>query len=229
MIIGGFLKFTLIDYPGKIAASIFTRGCNFRCPYCHNPQLVLPRRYQLPLDNNEILNLLQERFGRLDGIVITGGEPLLQEGLEIFLEKLKAIGYAVKLDTNGSRANPLKKLINRELVDYIAMDIKAPFQHYVKSIQVPVNLEQIKKSIDIIRESGLDYEFRTTIARNLHTNAEIKEISEFLVPGDNYYLQNYIEARRVGHTNMELQPFEKSELEELTAYFCGLGINCQSR
>jgi len=229
MIIGGFLKFTLIDYPGKIAAIIFTRGCNFRCPYCHNPQLVLPRRYQLPLENQDVLKLLKERYGRLDGVVITGGEPLLQEGLVSFLYKLKSFGYEVKLDTNGSRAGILKKLIDRKLVDYIAMDIKADFDNYVKTIQVPINIAQIKKSMEIIRESGIDYEFRTTIAKNLHTIDEIKNIADLLNSGEIYYLQNYVNAIRVGHSKQELLSFEAKEIAEFEEYFCSKGILCQAR
>jgi pyruvate formate lyase activating enzyme len=229
MIIGGFLKFTLIDYPGKIAAVIFTRGCNFRCPYCHNPQLVLPRRYQLPLENQDILKLLKERYGRLDGVVITGGEPLLQEGLVPFLYKLKSFGYEVKLDTNGSRAGILKNVIDKKLVDYIAMDIKADFDNYVKTVQVPINLAQVKKSMEIIRESGIDYEFRTTIAKNLHTIEEIKNIADLLKSGEIYYLQNFVNAIRVGHSKQELLSFEANEIADLEEYFCSKGIICQAR
>jgi pyruvate formate lyase activating enzyme len=229
MIIGGLLKFTLIDYPGKIAASVFMRGCNFRCPYCHNPQLVLPRRFQLPLEEKEVLKFLLERFGKLDGVVITGGEPLLQEGLSAFLYKIKTFGYKIKLDTNGSRANRLADLISKELVDYIAMDIKAAFQCYSKTIQVPINMEQIKQSMNIIRQSGLEYEFRTTIARNLHSKDEIKAIAELLLPQEIFYLQNFIEARRVGNSSQELLSFEKIEMQQLVDHFDQRGIHCQSR
>lgn len=229
MLIGGLLKFTLIDFPGKIAAAVFTRGCNFRCPYCHNPQLVLPRRYQLPLNNDEILDFLYKRYGKLDGVVVSGGEPLLQEGLQGFLHKLKKTGYKIKLDTNGTRAGKLKALIKNELVDYIALDIKAPFTKYVDTVHVPVNIEQIQKSINIIRQSKVDYEFRTTIVKNLHQINEIKNIVDILRENEKYYLQNYVEAPHVGSSKIKMMPFSKEEILGLQEHFTSKGINCQLR
>lgn len=229
MIIGGIHKFSLIDFPGKISAILFTRGCNFRCPYCHNPQLVLPRRYQLPLENKEIHEFLLKRQGRLDGIVITGGEPLLQEDLAGFLRKIKNMGYAVKVDTNGTKPAHLKTLLSEDLVDYIAMDVKAPVDKYANIVKVPVNSDQIMRSMMLIRESGVKYEFRTTIVKKLMSMESIKEISELLQEGEIYYLQNFIESRRVGHKDLEMSSFSKEEVDELTAYFKVRGINCFSR
>lgn len=229
MIIGGIHKFSLIDFPGKISAILFTRGCNFRCPYCHNPQLVLPRRYQLPLENKEIHEFLLKRQGRLDGIVITGGEPLLQEDLAGFLRKIKNMGYAVKVDTNGTKPAHLKTLLSEDLVDYIAMDVKAPVDKYANIVKVPVNSDQIMRSMMLIRESGVKYEFRTTIVKKLMSMESIKEISELLQEGEIYYLQNFIESRRVGHKDLEMSSFSKEEVAELTAYFKVRGINCFSR
>lgn len=214
MKIGGFLKFSLIDFPGKISAVIFTQGCNFRCPFCHNPELVLPRRFQLPIPEAEVIELLKQRFGKLDGVAITGGEPLIQPDLEEFIFKIKQIGYAVKIDTNGSYPAILKKLINKNLIDYIAMDIKAAPNNYPKAIDTPVNLDYIRRSIQTIRESGLPYEFRTTIVKNLHTIEDIREIAALLNSSDNFVLQNFRPAKRVGHKDLPLAAFEPEELEE---------------
>ena len=229
MKIGGFLRFSLIDFPGRISAVVFTQGCNFRCPFCHNPELVLPRRFQLPLVEEEVMELLQQRFGKLDGVTITGGEPLLQPDLEEFLYKIKRIGYDIKLDTNGSYPGVLKKLINRELVDYLAMDVKAALANYPKVIDMPVNLDYIVRSMDIIRQSGLPYEFRTTIVKNLHTVEDIKEIAKILHPEDRYALQNFRPAKRVGHKDLPLAAFDEPELAEFEQILSAHNLNYSLR
>ena len=214
MKIGGFLRFSLIDFPHKIAAVVFTQGCNFRCHFCHNPELVLPRRFQLPIPEKEVIDLLKARYGLLDGICITGGEPLMQPDLEDFVLKLKQIGYEVKLDTNGYYPSILNKFIHQNLIDYIAMDIKAAPDNYPQICGTPLNLDYITRSIQIIRESGLPYEFRTTLVKNLHTREDVIEIARLLQSQDNYIMQNFRATKRVGHKDLVLAAFESDEIQD---------------
>ena len=150
MRIGGFQKFSLLDYPGKMAAIIFTQGCNFRCGYCYNLSLMCPEHFNEPLDEKEILGFLELRKGKLEGVVVTGGEPTIQLGLDDFLSKIKAMGYAIKLDTNGNRPDVLARLIESKLVDFIAMDIKTSLDRYEQAVGVSLDTQNIKKSIDLI-------------------------------------------------------------------------------
>ncbi|RKY56579.1 MAG: anaerobic ribonucleoside-triphosphate reductase activating protein [Candidatus Neomarinimicrobiota bacterium] len=191
MIIGGFQKFSLIDYPGKIGAIVFTQGCNFRCPYCHNPELVKPRMFKEPIPEEIVLDFLEKRRGMLEGVVITGGEPLLQKDLSIFLRNIKKMGYAIKLDTNGSFPERLKEIINDKLVDYIAMDIKAPLEKYGFISGVNVNTEDIRRSIKIIMHSDLDYQFRTTVVKSLLSIEDVKKICELINSARSYVLQKF--------------------------------------
>jgi len=229
MKIGGLLKFSLIDYPYKISAVIFTQGCNFRCPFCHNPELVLPRRFQLPISVEDILSFLKMRFGKLDGVVITGGEPFFHDDISELIQRIKEIGYSIKLDTNGSRPARLSDLIRSKLIDYIALDIKAAPVNYSKVTGVPVNVDYIMKSIELIRESGLPYEFRTTIVKNLHETEEFNELAELLHPEDSYILQNFTPSKRVGAKELPLAPFEKKELKEILDIFQAKGIYAKLR
>ena len=178
MKIGGLIKFTLIDFPGRPAAVIFTQGCNFRCRYCHNPELVYPHLFTDPAPTEEIMSFLQRRQGSLDGVVISGGEPTLHDDLPAFIAQIKELGYAVKLDTNGTRPEMLQELIDKKLVDYIAMDLKAPLDKYVLITGIETNPEIILKSMDIIRQSGLEYEFRTTYDKEVLTDADIEQLQE---------------------------------------------------
>ena len=166
MTISGMEKLTLLDYPANTACLIFTQGCNFRCPFCHNKNLLMDTNGDGIIDENEVLNYLKKRKGLVDGICISGGEPLLQRDIESFIKKIKEIGVKVKLDTNGSNPQKLKKLIDMGLIDYVAMDIKNDFSNYDKTSGVDnINIENIKKSIDILENSNIEYEFRTTITR----------------------------------------------------------------
>ncbi len=178
MKIGGLIKFTLIDFPGRPAAVIFTQGCNLRCRYCHNPELVYPHLFTEPAPTEEIMSFLQRRQGSLDGVVISGGEPTLHDDLPAFISQIKELGYAVKLDTNGTRPEMLQELIDKKLVDYIAMDLKAPLDKYVLITGIETNPEIILKSMDIIRQSGLEYEFRTTYDKEVLTDADIEQLQE---------------------------------------------------
>ncbi len=189
MIIGGFQKFSLLDYPNEIAAIIFTQGCNFRCPYCHNPQLVDPDRYIDTVSEEFVLDFLQTRKGKLSAVSITGGEPILQKDLADFLFKVRLMGYKIKIDTNGSIPNSIKELVDSDLIDYWAMDIKAPPGLYQTVSRSAVDPNDILTSMDFIRNSGKPYEFRTTLFDALFNWRDINEIRQILKPGDKYYLQ----------------------------------------
>ena len=188
MKIGGLVKFTLIDFPGRPAAIVFTQGCNFRCRYCHNPELVYPHLFMEPTPEEEIWSFLKRRQGTLEGVVVSGGEPTMHEDLPAFMARLKELGYATKLDTNGSRPEMLQKLIENKLVDFIAMDLKAPLEKYGAITGVETNPEILRRSMALIRQSGLEYEFRTTYDKEVLTDADIKVLEE-LTEHKNYRVQ----------------------------------------
>lgn len=188
MKIGGLIKFTLIDFPGRPAAVIFTQGCNFRCRYCHNPELVYPHLLQTSMPEEDLMAFLRRRQGTLEGVVVTGGEPTLQPDLLRFLADIKAMGYFVKLDTNGTRPEVIKEAISKKLVDYIAMDLKAPLDKYSLITQVEFEPATLQQSMDIIRQSGLGYEFRTTYDQEVLTDEDIKAISDS-IQGQHYRVQ----------------------------------------
>ena len=197
MRIGGFQKFSLLDYPGKIAAIVFTQGCNFRCGYCHNPQLVCPRQFQATVEESVVLGFLGSRRGKLQGVVVSGGEPTVQKGLLDFLDKLKAMGYAVKLDTNGSDPQKLASIIELHLADFIAMDIKTSLARYEKAVGVKPDIERIKASIDLIIKSGLPYQFRTTLVKAHCSGEDLKDIQELIGPSRCHALQSFIPSSRI--------------------------------
>lgn len=188
MKIGGLVKFTLIDFPGRPAAIIFTQGCNFRCRYCHNPELVYPHMFTEPVTEEEIWSFLKRRQGTLEGVVVSGGEPTLHEDLPVFMARLKEMGYATKLDTNGARPAVLKELINKKLVDFIAMDLKAPLEKYSVITGIETSPAILKESMDLIIHSGLEYEFRTTYDKEVLTDADITALQE-LTGRKNYRVQ----------------------------------------
>ena len=195
MIIGGFQRFSLIDYPGKICAIIFTQGCNFRCPYCHNRELVNPKLFQEPIDENDIFRFLEKRKGKLDAVEITGGEPTLQPDLIEFMRKIKAMGFLIKLDTNGTNPEVVEKIIKNKLVDYIAMDVKAPLEKYEKVVRAKVDKQKIKEAISLIMNSHIDYEFRTTIIKNILTKEDIIDIAKTIKGSKLYVLQKFIHSK----------------------------------
>jgi pyruvate formate lyase activating enzyme len=189
MKIGGLQKFSLLDYPGELSAIIFTQGCNFRCPYCHNPELVDPVRYSPLLDTEWVLRFLYKRHKKLSAVVVTGGEPTLQEDLIPFLKLIKAMRYKIKLDTNGSHPDVLQEIGNLGLVDYWAMDIKAPIKLYKVITRADLEFGTIEKSMDTIRQSGIEYEFRTTYFDLLLSSADLASMQELLKPGDRFIIQ----------------------------------------
>lgn len=190
MIISGIQKLSLLDYPDKTCATLFTYGCNFRCPFCHNSPLVTRNAPAQVLDEKEVLDFLEKRKGLLDGVTISGGEPLLQKDIGEFIDKVKAMGYLVKLDTNGSKPDELEKIIKK--VDFIAMDIKNSMDKYAQTVGLPVvDIVSIRRSAKIIMESGKDYEFRTTVVKELHTVEDIEKIGKWLKGSKRYSLQNF--------------------------------------
>jgi len=192
MIIGGLRKFSLIDYPGKVAAVIFTQGCNFRCGYCHNPGLVDPRRFGTPLSEEEVFQFLRRRQGQLQGVVVSGGEPTIHRDLEEWLRRIRDLGYAVKLDTNGGRPDVVRRLLNERLLDYIAMDVKAPLGKYALLTEGRDYSSQIQESIHLIQTSGIDYQFRTTVVPQLLDREDLRHIRELVNDDPHYCLQPFV-------------------------------------
>lgn len=215
MLLGGLQKFTLIDYPGKIAATVFTVGCNFLCPFCHNPELVDPKEIkgQPIISESEFFEFLKSRQGELDGVCITGGEPTLHKDLPDFLSKIKNLGFAVKLDTNGSHPEILEKLITEKLVDYIAMDIKAPAEKY-NEIAGGVGIDKIKKSVELIKNSEIDYEFRTTVVPKFHKKDDFIKIAEWLKGAKKYFLQQFYATKTLDDCLKDERSYSKEELEQ---------------
>ena len=191
MLIHGLQKMTLLDYPGYVACTVFLNGCDFRCPYCHNFELV-DGTAQALMDDEEFFAFLGKRKGLLDGVCISGGEPLLHKDIDDFIRRIREMGFKVKLDTNGYHPDMLKKLIDEGLLDYIAMDIKNSFAKYAVTTGAPnINTSIIKKSISIIMNSGVDYEFRTTVAGGLHQADDFEQIGAMIPDAKAYYLQQF--------------------------------------
>jgi pyruvate formate lyase activating enzyme len=216
--IAGWQKCSLIDFPGKIAAVIFTQGCNFRCPFCHNPELWSTDGAG-QVDGEEIFNYLEGRRGRLEGIVISGGEPTLQVGLVPFLRRIRAMDFATKLDTNGSRPDVLADLLEKRLLDLVAMDIKHIFSRYRVACGREVSTESIVESLRLLRGSGLDYELRTTIVPTIHCPEEVKELRKIVAGAPRFAIQNFSPPSAADPSLRSLKPFSREVLEELEATF----------
>ncbi len=214
MKIGGFQKFSLIDYPDKISAVIFTQGCNFRCPYCHNPEL-LALDQKTKFDETEILSFLNSRQNQLDAVVITGGESTLQNDLFEFIKKIKSLGFLIKLDTNGTNPQIIKKLLDKGLIDYIAMDIKGPLEKYEQITQTTVNLDSILQSIKLVKQCP-DYEFRTTVTREQLSIDDINQIANLLSGSKKYFLQKYITRSDEKNTKKRFSAYKTKELTDIS-------------
>ena len=193
MNVQGYQKLTLLDFPGKVACTVFTGGCNLRCPFCHNASLVLSPREGDNLEE-EVLSYLARRQGILEGVCITGGEPLLQPDLSDFIEKVKKMGFSVKLDTNGSDPDALAALLSRGNIDYIAMDIKSSPEGYEKAIGKKMDFDRFARSVDLIRKSGVPYEFRTTLVKGIHTEEDLVQIGRWLKGEEKYFLQGFVDS-----------------------------------
>ena len=189
----GFAKMTLLDYPSKVACTVFTSGCNFRCPFCHNALLV--EENGETYSEEEILEFLEKRKGLLDGVCVTGGEPLLQPDIEEFISKIKAMGYSVKLDTNGSFPEKLISLVEKGLIDYVAMDVKNCMEKYALSVGIEnFNTQNIEKSIDFLLTGAVDYEFRTTVVAEHHDIQDIEAIGRRIKGAKRYFLQKFVDS-----------------------------------
>lgn len=191
MIIKGLQKTTLLDFPGKVACTVFTGGCNFRCPFCHNASLVLSHKELPDLSEDYFFDFLSKRCGILDGVCITGGEPLLQHDIIPFIERIHSLGFAVKLDTNGSFPEKLRRIVEAGLVDYIAMDIKSCHAKYEQSAGVGVSADTIFDTARYIMSSGIAYEFRTTVVKELHSCEDILDVARSIEGADGYFLQAF--------------------------------------
>ena len=213
MRIAGLQKLTLLDYPEHTACTVFTAGCNLRCPFCHNSELVLPERKPPLLAEEEFFSFLSKRQGILDGVCVTGGEPLLQPDIGDFLARIKALGFAVKLDTNGTRPQVLRQLVERGLVDYVAMDIKNSPDSYAKTAGIPdMDLTPIRESVDYLMSGAVDFEFRTTVADGLHTAQDMTAIGQWLQGAKRYYLQQFKDSGDI--LSPGLQPPSQERLEQ---------------
>ncbi len=225
MLLGGFQKMTLIDFPGKIATTVFTVGCNFRCPFCHNPELVFISSSSSPVKKEDqekieadFFQHLEKRKGQLEGVCITGGEPTIQSDIIEFIEKIKKMGYAVKLDTNGTHPKIVKKIIKEKLVDYIAMDIKNQITKYDLATGVKFYQEQIKESVKLIMQGGIPYEFRTTVVPGIHTPEDFLVIAQWLKGAKKYWLQKYEDGKildpnlkeKIKNKTLDLEQIKKS-------------------
>lgn len=227
MIIGGLEKMTLIDYPGQLAAIVFTKGCNFRCHFCYNPLLVWPdretdeKKYEKTyptITEDEFFLFLESRKGRLDGIVITGGEPTLHRDLPEFIKKIRAFGYKIKLDTNGTNPEALSDLLKENLLDYIAMDLKAPYDKYENVTGVKINCQNLEKSVKMVIESDLPHEFRTTVVPGLLELSDFDKMGQAISGADAWYLQKFKSDTELVDRDLERHaPFSDKEMEEMAS------------
>lgn len=220
MIIAGIQKTTLIDYPGKIACIVFLAGCNFRCPWCYSSELVLPVKImsQPKFSEKEFFDFLRERKGLLEGVVICGGEPTVNKDLPQFIEKIKNLGFFVKLDTNGSNPKMLKDLVNTKLVDYVAMDIKTSLDNpaYKMILGENVKLDDIKESVDFLKKGNVGFEFRTTCVPEIHSKEEFAQIANWIGgPNITYYLQGFRAEKTIDPEFEKIKPFEDKFLKDI--------------
>ncbi len=213
MIIKGVQKLSLIDYPGKVACTLFTFGCNFRCPYCHNPELVVDDG-ALPIPEEDIFNFLDERKSFLDGVCVTGGEPTLHSDLPVFIRRVRSLGYSVKLDTNGTNPEMLRRLIEEKLVDYIAMDVKAPLKKYESVVKTKVDTDKIVESVEIVKVFP-EHEFRVTVVPELLTREDIVAIAGWLKGARRFFLQQFKPTKALDETFLEKQVYLMDELEKI--------------
>ncbi len=217
MKINGLQKLTLLDFPGKTACIVFTPGCNFRCPFCHNASLVTHIDTSSQIEENEFFSFLEKRRRMLDGVCITGGEPLMQNGIKEFIKKIKDMGYAVKLDTNGTYPDKLEELIKDGLLDYVAMDIKNCKEKYALTSGISdIVYEDIIKSINIISSSNVDHEFRTTVTNELHTPEDIGKIAETIKGEKKYFLQNFTDSGDV--ISSEISSVSQQKLDVMLSF-----------
>jgi pyruvate formate lyase activating enzyme len=232
--IGGLQKTTLLDYPQKIACVVFLVGCSFRCPWCYSPELVLPEKIEThpEISHDEFFSFLEKRKGKLEGVVVCGGEPTIHSDLPEFLRKIKEKGYSVKLDTNGSRPEKIEEIVKKKLVDYIAMDIKAPLQNkekYKEVTGVAVNVTDIQKSIKLITTQDIDYEFRSTLVPTIHDKESVREMAKSIEGAEKYFLQNFFPSKTLSDSFLRINPFSVEEMKNFKKIASPFVKECEVR
>lgn len=228
MIFHGFQKMTMLDFPGYVACTVFTPGCNFRCPFCHNSLLVTRMNDSEIYSEDDILSYLKKRQGVIDGICISGGEPLMHDDIFDFVKKVKELGFLVKIDTNGSFPEKLEKLIDSGNIDYVAMDIKNCPDRYGETVAIPdFDFEPVRKSVQILLENKVKYEFRTTVVKEFHTPQDMVKIGELIQGAEKYFLQHFIESE--GNIQQGLTPLCREEMEKLRLSVLGFVKNAELR
>ena len=219
MIIKGFRRTSLVDFPGNIVSTVFVAGCNFRCPFCHNPELVFDDPSLKRISEREVLGMLEKQRRYIDGVCVSGGEPTMHQDLPDFLVKIKAIGLKVKLDTNGSNPVMLRMLVEQGLVDYISMDIKSSLDNYSVSAGVKVDVKSILESIAVIMSSKVDYEFRTTVVPGLFDIDELKSICKEIAGAKGYYLQQFNpKTSLIDDKYASVKPFSADQMREFASF-----------
>ena len=223
MLISGVQKFTMIDYPEKVAAIIFTPGCNMRCKFCHNKEFVLPEEIKELrssfIPQEAVLNFLETRKGKLDGVVISGGEPTIQPDLKDFIISVRKMGFLVKLDTNGNLPNVLKELVNENLLDYVAMDVKTTLKNYQDLVGNLANPKKVGESIEFLKQNRIPYEFRTTIIDGVHTTDIIKEMAQLLEGSEKLYLQKFRPETTLDPKFQNKKPVSDKKMQEFVEIF----------
>ena len=215
MFLSGLQKLTLLDYPGKVACTVFTCGCDLRCPFCHNASLVLPEQFGPSMGEDEVLGFLKKRIGILDGVAITGGEPLLHKELDDFLSRVKDLGYLIMLDTNGTFPEHLEKLLHAGVVDHVAMDVKNSPALYAKTVGIDhFDLTPVEQSRDILMQGETEYEFRTTVVKGLHTKESLIETAQWITGAKEYYLQQFRDSGNIIE-GANLSAFDDKEMHAL--------------
>jgi pyruvate formate lyase activating enzyme len=219
MVISGIQKFSILDFPGKTACIVFTPGCNFRCKFCYNPEFVLPEEIKKISDDfipeDVFFNFLEQRKDLLDGVVITGGEPTVIADLPNFMAKIKKKGFLVKLDSNGNKPEVLKDVFDKGLVDYIAMDIKTSLEKYKDLSGADANPDNVKESIELIMKSGIPYEFRSTVVREIHPKEVLKEMAKLIDGADQYFMQAFRPGDTLDPAVSNYQPYDEEEMKNI--------------
>lgn len=244
MLIGGLQKLTLIDYPGKLACTVFCMGCNFRCPFCYSSELILPEKMkkQPKISEDYLFDFLKKRKGLLEGVVLCGGEPTVSKDLPDLVKRIKNLGYLVKLDTNGSNPSLLEGLIEKNLIDYVALDVKAPKEKYLKIIGMEAQfsglksnfwkeriIKNIEKSINLLKEGKIDYEFRTTVIPTLLEKEDILKIARWIRPDKKYFLQNFRPEKTMDPKFEKIKPYSEEYLLEIQKAIAPFFDVCQIR
>ena len=217
MKIGGLQKLSLVDFPHHTAVALFTIGCNMRCGYCHNPELVLPERYADTIPEEDILLFLESRVGKVEGVAISGGEPTMHDDLPLFIRRVKQLGFAVKLDTNGTNPDMIRTLLNEGLLDYVAMDIKASMARYQEVVARPVDTDAIRETVELIKKSGIDHEFRTTLVKSQVSPQDLEEIGQLVTGSPRFALQRFRPGRTLSPQFAHEATYSDDELAVLKA------------